>query len=1054
MNAVDTPGKSEDHQYMLRVRIDPLNKDEDKTKDGKYIEGKTMIKYDENHDCMDHIASLESGSGTVSKDHRGSMIHPFSLDDSNSAPKKGLAKEEEMQWSHDTPGWNEVPVPAEWQGGKNERDQPLVQPWFSTVWTGQVDFADVYSLGNVYNNLCSDASDDVEWSIGAFRNFSLFSCNRGWANSHVKYWPDICPREGNDDGVIVGGDQSPRGDRSPNGTPRGGSPKAAARKDVDREDLRYWLNQAYRSPDRKAYVKDESKDASNGRKKRWVAKGLYSLSASLRKSKNGMSHVRLRNDWNVDFEPGFPYSNDIVCRTKPRFLLTKSVRTTKLIKAMLGAVPSSVVDLSIVPKHQRETEADGTVTIPYWRHNDFDTEMDSNALFCMRGVTAQDDPGLNVLFTGKQLKDAMKHMTRTIRVNPRKCKLVTKFFLWPLSAVWEHVRGKKKGKGRSAAQFGALESVLFYLRRTTGKSPPVLWAVVIIWLLLTYTLIGALVLKVSAVHSLEPLIAIFYYIWASALCAQEVSNEISRLPADTPFRLAYKQANLSMLETTVTRIQDGQSIKVTAMGFLQMVCRLHEGEEEEEEEEEEEDEGDEEEADPFQIGRGTLDMIWMQHDLQRSLPFVDPDTSPADVIYDYEVKGDINSALDWEERNGIYMQGMQTDIDTGKPTPQAQVLLVCLALLNASIGMLHRWSTGLTVVGDISGEGSVVITCAVVTFVGSYIVFSTLFRVAFRWYTVLIFMEQLAHVLIIEGAMRVHLPCYIDLRHEGNLEGWYCARDYLNAYCNVHIFGLKSQSIVASSLIISALVSFNAVTNYFSDSANIDWANPGGWFSLLNMLVLAALLFLALVALERINAETTKLVKKLDVVGIEVSRTSSVAQTARERILDDQEQIDQEEKEREEGIKQRMKQAKKKSACSDLGEAQRGIESISHEVGLLRHQTDLVFDMLKKIDTQTNDIINRQEIATEYQYLQNIISELRDQSESKKIFGLVVDRMMVSRIFGGVAAVIYLILKETMDALILKYAPPTFPVGAGAAGARGMPGPVAAGDPAGSFGIG
>ena len=171
-------------------------------------------------------------------------------------------------------------------------------------------------------------------------------------------------------------------------------------------------------------------------------------------------------------------------------------------------------------------------------------------------------------------------------------------------------------------------------------------------------------------------------------------------------------------------------------------------------------------------------------------------------------------------KSAVFLQGMQTDIDTGKPTLQAQALLVCLSLLNASIGMLHRWSTGLTVVGDISGEGSVVITCAIVTFVGSYIVFSTLFRVAFRWYTVLIFMEQLAHVLIIEGAMHVHLPCYIDLRHEGNLEGWYCARDYLNAYCNVHIFGLKSQSIVASSLIISALVSFNAVTNYFSEIFN------------------------------------------------------------------------------------------------------------------------------------------------------------------------------------------------------------------------------------------
>jgi hypothetical protein len=65
--------------------------------------------------------------------------------------------------------------------------------------------------------------------------------------------------------------------------------------------------------------------------------------------------------------------------------------------------------------------------------------------------------------------------------------------------------------------------------------------------------------------------------------------------------------------------------------------------------------------------------------------------------------------------------------------------------------------------------------------------------------------------------------------------------------------------------------------------------------------------------------------------------------------------------------------------------------------------------MHHEINIHTQDIINRQEIATEYQYLQNIISELRDQSESKKIFGLVVDRLMLSRIFGGVAAVIYLV---------------------------------------------
>ena len=39
------------------------------------------------------------------------------------------------------------------------------------------------------------------------------------------------------------------------------------------------------------------------------------------------------------------------------------------------------------------------------------------------------------------------------------------------------------------------------------------------------------------------------------------------------------------------------------------------------------------------------------------------------------------------------------------------------------------------------------------------------------------------------------------------------------------------------------------------------------------------------------------------------------------------------------------------------------------------------------LHTQATDIINRQEIATEYQYLQNIIAELRDQADNRKIFG-------------------------------------------------------------------
>ena len=195
-------------------------------------------------------------------------------------------------------------------------------------------------------------------------------------------------------------------------------------------------------------------------------------------------------------------------------------------------------------------------------------------------------------------------------------------------------------------------------------------------------------------------------------------------------------------------------------------------------------------------------------------------------------------------------------------------MLLFLATFNASIGMINRAANGYPVIGSTTADVSVVLCCAGVTFSCSYFVFRELFCTAFRWYTVLTFMTQLANVLSIEGAMRVHLPCYVDLRHEGNLEAWYTARQYLNQYCNAYVFGMRSQTVVASSLIISTLISFNALSNYFGDSANIDWTNPGGWFSLLNMVVLAALLFLALVALEKINAETTKLVKQLDVVSI------------------------------------------------------------------------------------------------------------------------------------------------------------------------------------------
>ena len=68
-------------------------------------------------------------------------------------------------------------------------------------------------------------------------------------------------------------------------------------------------------------------------------------------------------------------------------------------------------------------------------------------------------------------------------------------------------------------------------------------------------------------------------------------------------------------------------------------------------------------------------------------------------------------------------------------------------------------------------------------------------------------------------------------------------------------------------------------------------------------------------------------------------------------------------------------------------------------------------------------------LAAKHNYLIMIIAALRDHGEDKKLFGLVVDRVMLSRIFGGFATVLYLVLKQFADHVILgvqSYAPPGF----------------------------
>ena len=82
-----------------------------------------------------------------------------------------------------------------------------------------------------------------------------------------------------------------------------------------------------------------------------------------------------------------------------------------------------------------------------------------------------------------------------------------------------------------------------------------------------------------------------------------------------------------------------------------------------------------------------------------------------------------------------------------------------------------------------------------------------------------------------------------------------------------------------------------------------------------------------------------------------------------------------------------------------------------------------------EIQQLTRKSLAMQMLAAKHNYLIMIISALRDHSEDKKLFGLVVDRVMLSRIFGGFLTVMYLVLKEFVDHFFVRvqsYAPPGF----------------------------
>ena len=88
-------------------------------------------------------------------------------------------------------------------------------------------------------------------------------------------------------------------------------------------------------------------------------------------------------------------------------------------------------------------------------------------------------------------------------------------------------------------------------------------------------------------------------------------------------------------------------------------------------------------------------------------------------------------------------------------------------------------------------------------------------------------------------------------------------------------------------MIMCAGLSVNALTSYFADTGSVDFsAAPGILISLFNLVVLGMLLMIPLMALEKINMETSVLLRKMNQVAVELGK--SLEENVGERFREEQ----------------------------------------------------------------------------------------------------------------------------------------------------------------------
>jgi hypothetical protein len=261
-------------------------------------------------------------------------------------------------------------------------------------------------------------------------------------------------------------------------------------------------------------------------------------------------------------------------------------------------------------------------------------------------------------------------------------------------------------------------------------------------------------------------------------------------------------------------------------------------------------------------------------------------------------------------------------------------------------------------------------------------------------------------------------------------------------------------------------VAFSSIQSLLGGEAEADMSDPETLYSLFNVIVMCSMVLLALVALERLNAESEKLLKRLDLESLELlsqieNRVQEYSLRAENALLEE-EQLRQsldpllETRHRLEKEWAVFKQSlvTDGDGTSQLSREQlTAFDQVVQSMGCSMKIGDRSIALSRQHMAMTQGIVERHVLEDEYAYLQTIIAKLRDLTDAKyvasvsnelttalfccsnvdparacrspcgcrEIFGVRIDKSMISRILTGIVGLLSILLKSTIDMLVASY---------------------------------